>query len=306
MNAPAFESCFVSASDGLRLHYRDYAGPNSAGLPVVCLPGLARTSSDFGPLARALVATGRRVLALDYRGRGLSDRDPDPANYDLRIEGADALAVLTAAGISEALFVGTSRGGLITMLLAALRPTLIAGAVLNDIGPVIEVIGLRRIRGYVGQLPQPATWDEAVGILKRVAGAQFTALTEAEWRDWARSTFREDGGRLAPSYDPALLHNLQAMDLDALPTLWPQFEALGHAPVLIVRGDNTDLLSMTTVDAMRTRHPDCAFHAVPGQGHAPLLADRPTIDRIVAFASRCEASREGRGDHLSASPSPHR
>lgn len=286
MSDGAFESRFVSAEDGLRLHYRDYGPPLATGLPIVCLPGLARTSADFHRLATALAHKGRRVLALDYRGRGLSDRDPDPANYDLRIESADVLSVLTAAGVSKAIVIGTSRGGLITMILAALRPSLIAGAVLNDIGPVIEIEGLRRIRGYVGKLPQPRSWDEAVAILKGLAGPQFTDLSPDDWLEWAHSTFRDDKAGLALAYDPALMQNLQAMDLDAVPTLWPQFEALAHAPVLIVRGENTDLLAMRTVEEMMVRHPDCALHRVPNQGHAPLLADAPTITRISDFVER--------------------
>lgn len=287
MSATGFDSRFISAEDGLRLHYRDYGTQRSALLPVVCLPGLARTSADFDALARALAADGRRVLALDYRGRGLSAFDPKPANYDLRIESTDVLALLTGAEAPRAVFVGTSRGGLITMILASVRPTLIAGAVLNDIGPVIEVAGLRRIGSYVGKLPDPRSWDEAVGILRRVAGAQFTALSEEDWLNFARSTFRENDGAFSVSYDPALMLNLQTMDLDALPTLWPQFEALGHAPVLVVRGENTDLLSAETVAEMQRRHPDCALHTVAGQGHAPLLMDRPTIDRIRTFVARC-------------------
>ncbi len=293
MNDDRFDSRYVSAQDGLRLHYREYGEAISSPLPIVCLPGLARTAADFHRLAGALSADGRRVLALDYRGRGLSARDPDPANYDLRVESADVMALLTAAEIPEAIFIGTSRGGLITMILAAFRPSLIAGAVLNDIGPVIEVAGLRRIKAYVGKLTQPTSWDEAVAVLKNVAGAQFTALSEAEWLDFARCTFRQDGDAFSTTYDPALTHNLQAMDIDALPTLWPQFEALSHRPVLIVRGENTDLLSTETVGEMRRRHPDCVLHTVSGQGHAPLLADAPTIARIEAFVAHCDRLKGG-------------
>ena len=149
---------YVTARDGLRLHVREHGERTAPGLPVVCLPGLARTTADFDVLASALAGDAgrpRRVLALDYRGRGLSDHDPDPDHYAIPVELDDVLSVLTARAVASAVFVGTSRGGLIVMALAAARPGAIAGAVLNDIGPVIETQGLMRIKGYVGKLPQP-------------------------------------------------------------------------------------------------------------------------------------------------------
>ena len=283
----AFTSRFVPSQDGLRLHYRDY-GAASAGSTVVCLPGLARTAADFGPVASVLAAGGRRVLALDYRGRGLSDRDPDPTHYDLKVETGDVAAVLMAAGVKDAVFIGTSRGGLITMVLAGVLPHLIRGAVLNDIGPVIEAKGLERIRGYVGKLPKPHSWDDAVATLKRVAGSQFTRMTEADWLAYADSTFEVNDGVFTTRYDPALMHNLGAMDLSDIPSLWPQFDALADVPVLVIRGENSDLLSIATVEQMMERHPDCALVEVPGQGHAPFLNDADTLSAIDGFVSRCE------------------
>lgn len=294
--APAGESRFVSAPDGLRLHVRDSGPRSGAALPVVCLPGLARTAADFDVLAERLAAgrdgvVPRRVLALDYRGRGLSDRDPDPRNYDVRVEANDVLAVLAAAEVGDAILVGTSRGGLISMVLAALRPAFIKGVVLNDIGPVLEAKGLARIRGYVGKLPRPRSWADAVEILKGFGSAQFPALSEADWRSYAELTFEQRSDGFVARYDPALMVSLQRLDLSALPVLWPQFEALRHAPVLVLRGAHSDLLSPETALEMTRRHPDCALHVVDGQGHAPLLRDPPTLDRIVAFMNHCEARR---------------
>ena len=286
-----FSSVFVSAPDGLGLHARVYGIAASARTTVVCLPGLARTAADFHALATALSEPdeARQVIALDYRGRGESDRDPNPANYDLRVESDDILAVLTALGVGEAVFVGTSRGGLHIMILAAVRPTLLRGAVLNDIGPVIEPRGLARIRGYVGKLPKPTSWADAVDLLKRVASSQFTALADSDWHEYARTTFEERDGQFLPRYDPALMKTLEALDLESLPTLWPQFEALRHVPLLAVRGANSDLLSPATFKAMGERHPAMSSVTVPGQGHAPLLLDTPTVRRIVAFVRGCEA-----------------
>ena len=296
-----FVSRTVEAPDGLRLHARDYGRTNADAPTVLCLPGLARTAADFDALARHLVASdpGRRVLALDYRGRGLSARDPDPARYDIPVESGDILAVLDALGVTQAVLVGTSRGGLHTMMLAAVRPSLLRGAVLNDIGPVIEPVGLARIRGYIGKLPQPGSWDEAVAMLRQVAGAQFTGLADADWLAYAETTFETEGGAFRTRYDPALMNNLAKLDLDAVPTLWPQFEALGGVPVLVIRGANSDLLSPETAAAMTARLPDCTLVTVPGQGHAPLLTDAPTIAAIERFVARCfsDAVETGRIDH---------
>ena len=287
--APPAISRFVTAPDGLALHVRDYGPLWSAALPVVCLPGLTRTAEDFDVLAQALARAPRRVLALDYRGRGLSAWDPDWKHYDLKVESADILAVLAASGVERAVFVGTSRGGLNAMLIAALRPGVLAGVVLNDIGPVLEPQGLARIRASVGKLPAPTSWADAVDLLKHVAGAQFPGISEGEWEQFARLTYQESGGKLTGRYDPKLFKTLETLDLEApLPDLWPQFEALVHVPVLVLRGSQSDLLSQATAEEMTRRHPDCALHIVPGQGHAPLLLDEPSIARIAAFVAKVQ------------------
>lgn len=283
-------SRFATAPDGLRLHYRDVGPSTSAVLPVVCLPGLTRTAEDFDPLASTLsrAATPRRVLSLDYRGRGLSAHDVDPDHYTIAVEAADVLAVMADAGIAEAVFVGTSRGGLITMAIASFRPQSIRGTVLNDIGPVLEAAGIERIRGYVGKLPTPRDWAEAVGIIKGTAGQHFTGLSDEDWMAFAQTTFWDREGGLAIRYDPALMRALQDLDTADLPTLWPQFESLSGAPLLVIRGEFSDLLSPETADAMVCRHPDSSLVTVEGQGHAPLLRDPSTLSRIDAFMLHCD------------------
>ncbi|MFC4172817.1 alpha/beta fold hydrolase [Microvirga sp. GCM10011540] len=285
-----FRDFFVSAADGLRLYARDYGPEIGGALPVVCLPGLARTSGDFHELAEALSrdeARPRRVLSLDYRGRGRSDWDEDWRNYDVRIELNDTLQVLTAAGIDQAVFVGTSRGGLITMALGAIRPTLLRGAVLNDVGPVIDGKGLVRIRSYVGKLPQPRTMQEAGQILKRISDAQFPRFTEEQWEKLARGTWHENGDGLRLNYDPKLMKTLEAIDLEMpLPILWPLFEGLAPVPVLAVRGGNSDLLSAETLRAMQEKHPRLTAITVPDQGHAPAFEGDliEAVRRLIAEA----------------------
>lgn len=290
-------SRFITSADGLRLHLREYVGGRSQRLPVVCLPGLSRTADDFDALAATLAAdpeTPRRVLALDYRGRGLSDYDRDPKNYALPVELTDVIAVLDACGAAPAVIVGTSRGGLLAMMLAAARPDAIAGAVLNDIGPVIEANGLMRIKDYVGKLPEPASFEEGAEILRRIAAGQFPNLSDADWLAAAKRAWREQKGRLVLTYDPALAHNLAAVAFDQpLPTLWPQFGALAQMPVMVVRGAHSDILSAGTVEAMKTRDPAMEVLVVPDQGHAPLLVEPDVIARIGQFAGKCDALRAG-------------
>ncbi|ODT54692.1 MAG: hydrolase [Methylobacterium sp. SCN 67-24] len=287
-----FRSLFISARDGLKLHVRDYGSLAALSLPVVCLPGLARTAADFHELALALSgdpAQPRRVLALDYRGRGRSEYDRDWRNYEIRVELDDLMQVLAATGIEEAAFVGTSRGGLLTMALAVARPGLIKGVVFNDVGPVIDARGLLRIRGYVGKLPTPRSFAEGAEILKRLADQQFPLFGDAEWEIMARRTWKQRNDTLVPDYDPRLLKTLEELDLEApLPVLWPYFAALNHVPVLAIRGENSDLLAEQTLFEMGQRHPHCEIFTAPGQGHAPLLGSRDMTRRIGRLIGRAE------------------
>ena len=287
-----FTSIFISASDGLRLHVRCYGQRTAPRLPVICLPGLSRPSSDFDVLARRLAndpAHPRPVIALDYRGRGESDYDRDPANYSLPVELSDVLAVATALEIMPATVVGTSRGGILAMLLAAIRPTALAGVVLNDIGPVLEPQGLLRIKSYVGKLPQPRSFEEAAEILRRLFDAQFPKLGPADWLAAAFRWFKMKDGALAPNYDVKLAKTLEGVDFDRpLPPMWKEFDALARVPLMVIRGANSDLLSPATVEAMRKRRLAMKFYEVPDQGHAPFLAEPDVMTRIATFVADCD------------------
>jgi pimeloyl-ACP methyl ester carboxylesterase len=284
-------SIFVSAPDGLRLHVREYGHADSPALPVVCLPGLTRTAADFDALAPALAHSKprRRVIAIDSRGRGQSEYDANPKNYNVGVELADVVAVLNALEIKQAVFIGSSRGGILTMLLAAAHLETIAGAVLHDIGPVIETEGVSRIKSYVGKLPQPQNLEKGAEILRGLFAAQFPKLTAMQWLGAAQRTWKLENGKPVLTYDAALAETLADFDIERpLPPLWKEFDALARVPVMVIRGANSDIISADTVAAMRARHPDLESIDVPDQGHVPLLEGAELLRRINSFVLKCE------------------
>jgi pimeloyl-ACP methyl ester carboxylesterase len=281
----------VTAQDGLTLHVRRYGSRHTSARSVVCLPGLARTAADFHLLATALAAdpdNPRLVLALDYRGHGQSRYDRHSNNYTIRVALADLSAVLAALEITSAIFVGTSFGGVLAMMLAVLPPIAVAGVILNDIGPVIEPRGLVRIKQYVGKLPVPRTLEEGAEILRWWFNAQFPKLAPQDWIAFAQRTWREHRGALMPNHDLKLARALRGVSLERLPTLWDQFDALAHIPLMVIRGANSDMLASTTVNAMLARRGQLEVVVVPDQGHAPLLAEPKVIRRIAAFVASCD------------------
>lgn len=289
--AAAFTDIFFTARDGLKLHARHYhAKGTGSRRPVLCLPGLTRNARDFHEIASALAGDGpapRDVYALDYRGRGGSAFDRDWKNYAVPIEMLDVLDFLVVTGLHKPAVIGTSRGGLITMVTGAAQPTALGPVVLNDIGPVIEQHGLARIAGYVGKTPLPHSWEDAARIVRDLDKASFPSIGDGEWDAVARARFNEKNGRPAPGYDPKLARSLSVLD-GPIPALWPQFETLKHVPVMVVRGELSDLLSSATVAEMARRHPRFSSHTVPGQGHAPLLKDAPTIAAIGRFIAESD------------------
>jgi pimeloyl-ACP methyl ester carboxylesterase len=282
-------SVYVSAPDGLSLHVREHGRRSDPRTPIVCLPGLTRTAADFDALAWAIALDGRRVLALDSRGRGGSDYDRNTENYSLPVELDDLTAMLVARDASPAIFVGSSRGGLLTMLLATANPRAIAGAVLNDIGPVLGHRALMRIKGYVGQVPTPRDFEEGAEVLRRLFSQQFPALGKEQWLAWAQRSWRADKKRMVPTYDARIADTLKSINPETPPpTLWPQFDALKSIPLMVIRGANSDMLSPETVAAMTAQRAEMDVVEVPDQGHTPLLDDDATIGRIVAFIHSCD------------------
>jgi len=287
LNGKPWRDIFYSSFDDLRLHARHYPAPDERFRSIICLAGLTRNARDFHTLATYLSThpeKPRNVYCLDYRGRGLSQHDPNWRNYVPYIELLDTLDFLTVQGLHQVGIVGTSRGGIITMLMAALRPTAMGPVVLNDIGPFIETRGLARIVNYVGRMPVPKTWADAVTIMREINGRGFPDFTDAQWDEMARGIFEERKGRLALSYDRKLAKAIGSVDLSRpFPDMWPQFVALGQVPVFVLRGEHSDLLSAETLEEMVERHPNLRTMTVPEHGHAPLLQEQATVEAIDGF-----------------------
>ena len=283
MTSTFSEQRFTSG-DGLSLSARIYGTDPS--LPViVCLAGLTRNARDFHGLSEQLSNNGFRVVAFDSRGRGNSERARDAGEYNLITEAEDVLAGLIALGIAHAGFIGTSRGGLILHFLNSMRPSALKAVVLNDVGPEIEPDGLLLIRRYLQTAPRPGTWDEAAELQKSIHGKLFPALSDADWMRHARAIYREDEkGRIVADFDPRIADTLNSITPDApLPSLWPQFAGFGGMPLMIIRGENSRLLSEKTFKEMGARHPGTELVTVPGQGHAPHLDTGDLPERMAGF-----------------------
>lgn len=302
---------YFTSCDGLRLYGRHYPAPvpaqaGTAGRrPVLCLPGLTRNSRDFHELATFLTdpanPSARDVFTVDYRGRGRSAYDPDWTRYTLHTEFVDVLDFMAVIGLRNAAVIGTSRGGLIAMLMATLMPTSIGAAVLNDVGPVIERTGLIRLVAFVGRMPLPATWEEA-GILARdVNKRQFPVIPDHHWNEIARQWFNDSHGMPVHGYDQNLGKAISATD-GPLRELWAEFDALSRLPLLMIRGEHSDILSRVTFEKMQARNSKAQALTVRGQGHAPLLRDRATGIVIADFLLRADAGLGASGASASQQP----
>ncbi len=283
---------FLDVAPGIRVFARDYPGPREeGGLPVLCLHGLTRNSADFETIAPHL-ARRRRVLAMDVRGRGRSDPDPDWRRYHPGTYVADAFALLEKAGVDRAVLLGTSMGGIMSMMMGAARPDRVAGIILNDIGPKVEEEGVKRIAGYVGAREKPfASLEEAVAAVRAINEPFYPDLDEEGWARYARRLLVQDAqGRWRFAYDPAIRRNFTEAKETAAPNLWAAFAGIRDIPVLVLRGERSDILSVETVEEMCRRHPDCTAVTVPRRGHPPLLDEPEAVAAIDTFLDRCDAA----------------
>lgn len=275
---------YWNSSDGLRLHYRDYDGPRERP-PILCLPGLTRNARDFEPVADRLAGEWR-IIAVEFRGRGESQHDPNPRNYVPATYAADVLKLLDQLGIADAVFFGTSLGGLVTMLMSGSDPERIAGALINDIGPVIEQAAIERLRRFVGKEAKWATWAEAGKATAAVNRIAFPHYTPADWERFARRAYSErPDGSIQLDYDMAIAVPFAKDSGSPNFDPWPLLDGLVDKPVLIVRGETSDLFSVETAQRMTKMLPKAELVTVPGIGHAPML-DEPEavagIDRLLA------------------------
>ena len=292
-----FEDRHWTSEDGLRLHYRDYAGPGaglgadeSAKSPVICIPGLTRNARDFEALA-ATLAQRRRVLCLDLRGRGDSAYAKDPATYTPLTYAADLAALLEQAEISRFVAIGTSLGGLVTMLYAAGHADRLAGAVFNDVGPEVSGVGLARIGGYVGQGRSFETWMHAARALQESQGAMFPDFTIADWLTLAkRAMTLGSNGRIVFDYDMKISEPLATpaptFSAAAPPDLWPLWRALAGRPVLVLRGALSDILAPETAARMIAEVPGGELVTLDRLGHAPTLDEPEAVAAIERLLDR--------------------
>lgn len=278
--------------DGLDLFARDYApGPGVAHPPIIAIHGLTRNSADFHAIAPLLAQSGRRVLAVDVRGRGLSDRAPDPMTYTPEVYARDVLALMDQAAIERAVFLGTSMGGLITMALTALKPKAVVAAILNDIGPEVAPEGLARIAAYSGQPVEIGSWADAAAYARRINEVAFPHYSDADWDAFARRIFREQpDGEIGLDYDPDISVPIRAAGAKALvPNLWPFFRRLAKKkPTLLVRGGSSDLLSAAIAEKMKKAAPAMVYVEVPGVGHAPMLDEPEAKAAIFEFLAEVD------------------
>jgi pimeloyl-ACP methyl ester carboxylesterase len=279
----AWADRYWTSRDGLKLHYRDYAGPADRP-PILMLHGLTRNSRDFEDVARRHAGEWR-VIAVDFRGRGLSEWDPVPSRYVPPTYAQDVLHLLDELDIARAVFIGTSLGGLVTMTVAAVAPQRIAGAILNDVGPELDRAGLERISTYVGKPVLFSDWDEAAARMHALHGPVHPAYGRAEWLRFVQRVCRETDRGVEFDYDMAIAQAFNRGDVGPAADAWPCYRALAGRPVLVLKGETSDLLSDAVVERMGREIPDVEVVTVPNVAHAPDLSEPEAvaaIDRLLA------------------------
>ena len=277
------------SSDGLSLYFRDYAGP-AGRTPVLCIPGLTRNCRDFDFIAQHISST-RRVICTDLRGRGRSAYDPNWRNYSVPVERNDILHLLKSLGIGRVVVLGTSRGAIVAMALAAAKKDCLAGVILNDLGAQLEATGLERIMALVGRKYDYASWQDAANGLQQMYQDSFRGIETGGWQRFARALYCERNGRIVPDYDLNIGLAMGEGSGPARPAqatavnLWPLFAALAGIPALLLRGEHSDLLSAETAWKMKGLRPDLSIATVRGRGHVPFLDEPEAVAAIDAFLS---------------------
>ena len=271
-----------ASADGLRLHYRDYPADSAGRLPVLCIPGLTRNCRDFESTALRLQRT-RRVLTPDLRGRGRSQPDPNWRNYHPGTYLADLTLLLADAGVPRVVLLGTSLGGILSMLMAATAPHVPAAVILNDIGPDVDPAGAQRISSYVGRHAPVRDWAGAAAQMRAMYQVAMPDAEESDWMAFARRSYTEVDGVPQLDVDPGIGEAVRAAPAGAAPDLWPVYASLRPLPALAIRGELSDVLSQATFDRMAREKPDLRRVTVARRGHPPLLDEPECIAAIDAF-----------------------
>lgn len=286
-----YNDIWYQSQDGLKLYARDYrkqfatAEHTNANAPtIICIPGLTRNSADFHELCVHFMHSFP-IVSVDLRGRGLSEYDPNPSNYLPTTYAEDIQLLIDHLQLSSVVFVGTSLGGFVSLLVAANNPTYLQGLVINDFGPQIETSGLDRIKSYVGKLPKVNNWDEALQQTKAINGNEFPNLTNEQWQTFTHNIFRENSqGCPELNYDSNIAVPFEETASDNVSMdLWPIFDLIKHIPILLIHGELSDIISANAVEAMMQRRPDMLQVEIPNCGHAPLLNEKKSFTAIKQF-----------------------
>jgi pimeloyl-ACP methyl ester carboxylesterase len=284
------DDIFYTASDGLALHAKSY-GPSTAEPAIVCLHGLTRNHKDFEPMIAAL-GMPARFISVDIRGRGQSARDPDPGNYNPAIYAGDVLVLLDQLKLDRVHLIGTSMGGIISMILMTMIPDRISSVVLNDVGPIVEQAGLKRIMTSAAPASGFDSWSAAADAIAQAQAMPYPHLRPEDWMAFARRTCREeDNGQVVPDFDPAIITPVpdKPPGLAARVGMWRLFAKMKPAPLLVIRGGNSDILSARTAEKMVKRHKRASLATIPGVGHAPLLNEPESLSAIRHFLGETAA-----------------
>lgn len=286
----AYENRYWWSNDGLRLHARDYAARDveaAAGRPpILCLPGLTRNARDFEVLAERLSASWR-VICIDLRGRGESGYAKDPMSYVPLVYVQDVEKLLGELGCDRYVAIGTSLGGIVTLLLAGAARETIVGAVLNDVGPDVDPAGLARIRGYVGKSSSWPTWMHAARAVAEANAAIYPRYAIGDWLAMAKRLYRlNSSGRIVLDYDLKIAEPFRLPGNEAGPDMWPALDRLAGVPTLIVRGALSDVLAPGTLDRMLKALPQATLVTVADTGHAPTLDEPEAVAAIETLLDR--------------------
>ena len=295
-----FNDVWYTSRDGIELYARDYRSSRNAdkeATAIVCLPGMTRNSADFHTLALHLRARFR-VIAVDLRGRGRSGHDPDSSNYNPVTYVADVNGLIEHLHLTRVIFIGTSLGGLVAMLIAASRPDYVQALILNDLAPEIEQAGLRRIQSYVGKAAPVQNWGEACAQARLFNGTELPDLTDEQWLAFARNIYHQEGdGPPVLAYDPAIAEPFNSREGNtALASLWPVYDALPQIPLLLIRGEFSDIVARESVQEMQRRRNILQYAEIPNRGHAPLLNEPEAlraIDQLLQVFSPADAESVG-------------